>query len=77
LVTSIWIGFADGSRPLVPPHTPFTITGGTWPATIWSRFAADALGGTAYGDLPEATNTRIAVEIDLDTGSLAGSLCPG
>lgn len=77
LVASVWLGYADGSRAMVPPHTPFTISGATWPASIWSRFATDALAGATYRDLPEPATDRIAVDVDLDTGSLAGPLCPG
>jgi penicillin-binding protein 1A len=77
LVAAVWLGFADGSRAMVPPHTPFTISGATWPASIWSRFATDALAGSTYRDLAEPATGRVAVEVDLDTGSLAGPLCPG
>ncbi|MDX1690632.1 MAG: transglycosylase domain-containing protein [Acidimicrobiia bacterium] len=77
LVASVWLGYADGSRALVPPHTPFTVTGATWPATIWARFAADALAGASFRELPAPDDDRIAIEIDLDTGARAGAVCPG
>jgi penicillin-binding protein 1A len=74
---AVWVGFPQGDRPLESPHTPFTITGGTWPAQIWARFATGALSGIPYRDLPDAERGElIAVSIDLSTGFLAGPLCP-
>jgi len=74
---AVWVGFPQGDRPLESPYTPFTITGGTWPAQIWARFATGALSGIPYQDLPDAERGElIAVSIDLSTGFLAGPLCP-
>lgn len=74
---AVWVGFPQGDRPLESPHTPFTITGGTWPAQIWARFATGALSGIPYRDLPDADRgDLVAVQIDLSTGFLAGPLCP-
>ena len=77
LVTSIWVGFPEGQVPLQAPLTPYTITGGTWPAQIWSRFASAALAGVPYGELPTPEDEGlVTVEVDLSTGFLAGPLCP-
>lgn len=77
LSAAVWVGFPQGDRPLEAPHTPYTITGGTWPAQIWARFATGALSGIPYRDLPDAdTDDLVSVEIDLSTGYLAGPLCP-
>ncbi|MBV8561442.1 MAG: PBP1A family penicillin-binding protein, partial [Acidimicrobiia bacterium] len=35
LVTSVWVGFPDAQRSMVPPVTRITVQGGTWPAQIW------------------------------------------
>ncbi len=73
----VWVGYAEGNTPLTSPHTPYTITGGAWPAQIWSRFAAAALSGTAYTPAPEATSEAlVTVRLDTSTGFLAGPLCP-
>ncbi|MBN2113773.1 MAG: transglycosylase domain-containing protein [Acidimicrobiia bacterium] len=77
LAAAVWVGFPQGDRPLEAPHTPFTITGGTWPAQIWARFATGALSGIPYRDLPDADqDDLVAVQVDLSTGFLAGPLCP-
>ena len=49
MATAVWVGFPDALRPLEFPATPFSITGGTWPANIWSRFSAAALWGGGGG----------------------------
>jgi len=77
LVAAVWVGFAEGNRAMVAPNTPFTVTGGTWPAQIWSRFAISALGGVGYTDAPAAVeDDMVTVKIDISTGFLAGPLCP-
>jgi 1A family penicillin-binding protein len=74
---AVWVGYAEGQIPMEPPNTPFTITGGTWPAQIWARFASGALAGTPYGQLAAAdTDGMVTVEVDLSTGFLAGPYCP-
>lgn len=77
LSAAVWVGFPQGQIAMEPPTTPFTITGGTWPAQIWGRFASGALSGTPYGQLAEAdTDGMVTVEVDLSTGFLAGPYCP-
>lgn len=77
LVAAVWVGFAEGNRPMVAPHTPFTVTGGTWPAQIWSRFGITVLGGVGYSASPESgAEDLVTVKIDVSTGFLAGPLCP-
>ena len=77
LSAAVWVGFPDGQVPLEHPDTPYTITGGTWPAQIWARFAAEALEGVPYAQLASADTTgNISVSIDTSTGYLAGPLCP-
>ena len=75
--TAVWVGYPEGSRPLEAPNTPYTITGGTWPAQIWSRFAIAALSGIAYHPAEGSASTDLVeVLIDTSTGFLAGPLCP-
>ncbi|HLE38478.1 MAG TPA: PBP1A family penicillin-binding protein [Acidimicrobiia bacterium] len=74
---AVWVGFPEGNRALESPNTPYTITGGTWPAQIWSRFAIAALSGIAYTPPTDGdTGELVTVSIDLSTGFIAGPLCP-
>jgi len=78
LVAAVWVGFPDALRPLEFPATPFSITGGTWPANIWARFASAALAGVPYSQIRTLDDgDSVTVEVDLSTGFLAGPLCPG
>jgi penicillin-binding protein 1A len=77
LVAGVWVGFPEGQVPLEPPNTEYVITGGRWPAEIWADFASAALATTPYGDLETiGDDGLVTVEIDLDTGLLAGPSCP-
>ncbi len=77
LVAAVWVGFAAGNVPMVAPHTEYTITGGTWPARIWSRFAISALEGVPYSSVEtESDVDLVTVSLDTSTGFLAGPLCP-
>jgi len=74
---AVWVGFPDALIPLEHPSTPYTITGGTWPAQVWARFASEALEGVPYGQLTESSaDGTVSVAIDTSTGYLAGPLCP-
>jgi penicillin-binding protein 1A len=76
-VAAVWVGFPQGNIPMVAPQTEFTITGGTWPARIWSRLAIAALEGVAYSPPGSGTDFElVTVDIDTTTGFLAGPLCP-
>lgn len=77
LVAGIWMGYPEGAIPMEHPRTPFSVTGGTWPANVWARFASAALEGVPYGELAELDEqSYVTVEIDTSTGFLAGPLCP-
>ena len=43
LVTSVWVGFPDAQRSMVPPTTRIRVTGGSWPAQIWQLYTGAAL----------------------------------
>lgn len=76
LAASVWVGFPEGQFSMEPPATAFTITGGTWPAQVWSRFASAALSGTYSLLKTSDTSDAVEVAIDTSTGFLAGPLCP-
>ena len=76
LSAAVWVGFAQGAISMEPPLTPFTVTGGTRPAQIWSRFASAALSGSFELLQAGDTGVLIDVQIDTSTGFLAGPFCP-
>ncbi len=43
LVTGVWVGFAEGQVSMTPPRTRVTVTGGGWPADIFSAVMTSAL----------------------------------
>jgi penicillin-binding protein 1A len=57
LTTSVWVGFANGERSMVPPATRDLVTGGTWPAQIWGLFAGAALAETPVSTFPAPNDT--------------------
>ena len=50
LVTSVWIGFPDRQRSMVPPATRILVTGGSWPAEIWNLYSSAALADVPVAD---------------------------
>jgi penicillin-binding protein 1A len=54
LVTSVWVGFADAQRSMVPPVTRVKVQGGTWPAQIWQLYMSAALAQTPVTPFPPA-----------------------
>jgi penicillin-binding protein 1A len=61
LTASVWVGFADAERSMVPPVTRERVTGGSWPAQIWGLFAGAALAETPASDFPAPTGPAAAV----------------
>lgn len=73
VAAGVWIGFPTSTRPLTYPATPHTITGGSWPAVIWSRYAVSALAGVPYSDMPTLEGASlISVRIDPTSGAVIG-----
>lgn len=62
-VTAVWVGFPEGQVPMVPPRTPITVFGGTYPARIFQKVMSAAVGDlpptefTAPPPLPTTTTT--------------------
>src|SRR5436305_12244177 len=67
LLTVVWVGFDD--------NQPVGLSGARAALPIWTTFMKGALAGHASVpfDVPEGIHW---VEIDADTGKLAGPLCP-
>jgi penicillin-binding protein 1A len=65
LSTSVWMGYADGQRPLVNIKGLGQVFGGTIPAKTWHDYMAAALDGTPPADFavpakPEPPSTLVA-----------------
>src|SRR5205814_5703100 len=43
LVSSVWVGFPEAQRSMVPPVTRIRVTGGSWPAQIRQLYTGRAL----------------------------------
>ena len=62
LVTSVWVGFPDRQRSMVPPATRLRVTGGSWPAQIWQLYMSAALAGTPVTPFAEAPDRQASEE---------------
>ena len=72
LVGAVWVGYPSAERPMVPPVTPFRITGGTWPAQIFQLFASADLANQPVVDFPPADPAALAT-----ISGPAGIVVPG
>ncbi len=61
LTVATWVGFPDAVISMVPPTTPITISGGTWPAEIFQSFMAAAMADIPVQDFPVATLEDISI----------------
>ncbi len=52
MATAVWVGYPASSQSMVPPKTPITVTGGSWPAQIWHEHEVVALAGTPVVPFP-------------------------
>ncbi len=58
VATAVWVGYPASSRSMVPPATPITVAGGTWPAQIWHEDEVVALAGTPVVAFPTPVPDR-------------------
>ncbi len=64
LVAGVWMGFAEGQIPMVPPTTRQTVTGGSWPAQAWQLFMTDALADAPVSDFAGPAAPAVAAAPD-------------
>ncbi|MEO7836242.1 MAG: PASTA domain-containing protein, partial [Acidimicrobiales bacterium] len=62
LVTSVWVGFPDKQRSMIPPATRILVTGGSWPAQIWQLYNAAALARVPVTSFPEPPPLSVSDE---------------
>ncbi len=59
LATSVWVGYPDGSRPMDDVHGVHGVTGGTFPARIFSALMRPALDGVPVLAIPTASPDQL------------------
>jgi len=69
LATAVWVGYPQGQVPMVPPRVASRVSGGTWPAAIWSRFMRSALAGEPPGRFPRPDTSLVQLALDLKQGA--------
>jgi membrane peptidoglycan carboxypeptidase len=76
LATAVWVGYPQGQVPMVPPRTGSRVSGGTWPAAIWSGFMRAALSGRPHGRFPRPDLRLVKLALDLERGCLPNRFTP-
>jgi penicillin-binding protein 1A len=76
LATAVWVGYPQGQVPMVPPRVGSRVSGGTWPAAIWSGFMRAALAGQPHGRFPRPDTSLIELALDLKRGCLPNRFTP-
>ena len=76
LATAVWVGYPQGHVPMVPPRVGSRVSGGTWPAAIWSGFMRAALAGEPHGRFPRPDTSLIKLSLDLKRGCLPNRFTP-
>jgi membrane peptidoglycan carboxypeptidase len=76
LATAVWVGYPQGQVPMVPPRTVSRISGGTWPAAIWSGFMRAALASEPHGRFPRPDLSLVELALDLKRGCLPNRFTP-
>jgi penicillin-binding protein 1A len=62
LVTSVWVGFPEKQRSMIPPATRILVTGGSWPAEIWQLYNSAALARVPVTPFPEPPPLSVSAE---------------
>jgi penicillin-binding protein 1A len=76
LATAVWVGYPQGQVPMVPPRTGSRVSGGTWPAAIWSGFMRAAQAGEPHGRFPRPDLSLVELALDLKRGCLPNRFTP-
>jgi len=76
LAAAVWVGYPQGQLPMVPPRTASPVSGGTWPAAIWSGFMRAAMAGRPLGRFPRPDTSLVEVALDVERGCLPNRFTP-
>lgn len=74
LVAAVWMGHVEGQVEMTNVHGK-KVTGGSFPAAIWASFMKAALANTPATEFTQPKGLTTAT-ICLDSGQMAGPLCP-
>ncbi|MDO8847525.1 MAG: PBP1A family penicillin-binding protein [Coriobacteriia bacterium] len=74
LAAAVWMGHVEGQIEMTDVHGK-KVTGGSFPAQIWATFMKAALANTPASEFAQPKGITAAT-ICLDSGQLAGELCP-
>lgn len=74
LAAAVWMGHVEGQVEMTNVHGK-KVTGGSFPAEIWAAFMKAALANTPASDFTQPKGLTTAT-ICLDSGQIAGPLCP-
>jgi penicillin-binding protein 1A len=68
---AVWVGVPTGQVSMTPAKGfRTTVTGGTYPARIWSHFTRAALAGTAKRGFGTLDGSLVEIEVDAERGCL-------
>ncbi|MDP8970536.1 MAG: transglycosylase domain-containing protein, partial [Actinomycetota bacterium] len=76
LAAAVWIGFAHGRVPMVPPRTRVRVEGGNWPAELFARFGLRALVRVPARDFPAPALALAKVRVDVTRNCLPNPYTP-
>jgi penicillin-binding protein 1A len=76
LAAAVWVGYPQGQVPMVPPRTRERVSGGTWPAAIWSGLMRAALAGRPRDPFPRPDTSLVKVALDVERGCLPNRFTP-
>jgi len=74
LAAAVWMGYSASQKAMTSVHG-IPVTGGSFPARMWSKFMRDALSNTPAKDFTKPDGLK-REKICLDTGLAATSFCP-
>jgi penicillin-binding protein 1A len=74
LATAVWVGYPEAQKAMSDVHGR-QVTGGSFPADIWSKFMKAALADTPKKDFTRPDGLK-EVRICLDTGLASTPYCP-
>ena len=73
---AVWVGFPQGSIPMVPPRTRIPVEGGNWPAEIFARFGVRALTEVPADDFKRPGLDVTTVRVDTTRNCLPNPYTP-